>query len=555
MQIQTIPLSQLSPHPRNVRKTGGTSIHDLACSIAANGLMHPLVVMPLGNGFEVVAGARRLAAIKVLADDRLLPAGLADGVPCNVIASGSVTELSLAENVIRQAMHPADEFEAFQALIDQGQDIGTVATRFGVKQRHVEERLRLANVAPELLEVYRTGGMTLEQVMALTVVDDHAAQIAAWGDENTSSWERTPNHLRESLVESSITSDEGIAQFVGLDAYTDAGGTIRPDLFSEIVVLEDGALVNRLATAKLKERADQLKCEGWGWVEPVLNWPFSERYKYQQVADAKPMPLLGAIVTIASSGKFEIHKGLLKPGEKAPKGTKPKGEKAPGSLKNPMHQVDAQLTTVRTGVVRAHLRANPRTAVTVLVACLAADYLNLHDELATSLGEINVMPYGAPGDKQLIASIDPAGAKADAVWRKKVEAGVKKHGSALAWLLAEPADVMPLLDFLACEVVETEFYGEPGRDKLHATLDLIGVNLLDHWQLTPEWLEAQGKPYILAALEEALGKKAADAGGYAKLKPDLLPEQAHKALVAAGWMPEPMRAPEKKAASKKAGKK
>ena len=37
MQIQTIPLSQLSPHPRNVRKTGGTSIHDLACSIAANG--------------------------------------------------------------------------------------------------------------------------------------------------------------------------------------------------------------------------------------------------------------------------------------------------------------------------------------------------------------------------------------------------------------------------------------------------------------------------------------------------------------------------------------
>src|SRR5690606_17590747 len=109
MQFQTIPLSQLKPHPRNVRKTGGTSITDLAASIAAHGLINPITVVPVGAEFEVVAGARRWAAVKQLADTGRMPEQLAGGIPCQVVAAGSVTELSLAENVIREAMHPLDQ--------------------------------------------------------------------------------------------------------------------------------------------------------------------------------------------------------------------------------------------------------------------------------------------------------------------------------------------------------------------------------------------------------------------------------------------------------------
>lgn len=558
MQIETIPLSQLKPHPRNVRKVGGSSIDDLAASIAAHGLLHPIVVSPMGSEFEVVAGARRLKAIEALAKDGRLPESLTDGVPCQVMASGSVTELSLAENVIRQAMHPADEFEAFRALIEQGQTIEAVATRFGVKARHVEERLRLANVAPELLDVYREGGMTLEQVMALSVVDDHAAQIEAWGGDGTPSWERQPARLRESLVAREITSDHAIAEFVGLDAYTEAGGTLRPDLFSDIVVLQDGALVNRLASAKLKERADQLKCEGWGWVEAKLEWPYHERHQFKVIDAAKPMPLLGAVVTINGGGKFEIHKGLLRPGDKAPAGAKPKTEKAQAANnKNPLAEVNARLTAVRTGVIRAALRKDTDAAVAVLVATLAADRFNLRGELATGLcGDLSVMPYqGNPSVKEVIDAVDPKGVKDANAWRKAIEAGAKKHGSVLVWLLKNPTELAPLLEYLAAEIVDPEPYAADADALMHQAITAIGVDLTKHWQLTPEWLQAQGKPYILAALEQALGKAKLAAGGWAALKPAALPVQAHKALVAAGWLPEPMRAPEaKKPVAKKAKK-
>lgn len=558
MQIQTIPLSQLKPHPRNVRKTGGGSIRDLACSIAAHGLLHPLVVSPMGDGFEVVAGARRLAAIKALDEDRLLPAQLASGIPCQVMEAGSVTELSLAENVIRQAMHPADEFDAFRALVEEGQTIEAVATRFGVKARHVEERLRLANVAPQLLDVFREGGMTLEQVMALSVVDDHAAQVEVWGDDRKLSWERQPNRLRESLVEREITSDDGIAEFIGLDAYTEAGGKVRPDLFSDIVVLEDGALLNRLATAKLKERADQLKCEGWGWVEAKLSWPYQERHQFKVIEAAKPMPLLGVIVTIGNGGKFEVHKGLLRPGDKAPANAKPKGDKKAQKTAagNPMAEVNNRLTAVRTGAIRAALREDQGAALALLVATLAADRFNLRGEMATGLcGDLSVMPYnGNVTAKEVINAVDPVGVKDAAAWRKAVEAGVKKYGSVLVWLLKNPSQVDPLLLYLAVEVVDPEPYGADAAALMHQAITEIGVDLSKHWQLTPEWLQAQGRPYILVALEQAMGKAKFDMGGWASLKPAVLPEQAHKALVAAGWLPAPMRAPEAKAGKKVKGK-
>lgn len=554
MQIQTIPLSKLTPHPRNVRKTGGTSIRDLACSIAAHGLLHPLVVSPMGDGFEVVAGARRLAAIKALDEDRMLPEQLASGIPCQVMAAGSVTELSLAENVIRQAMHPADEFEAFRALIEQGQTIEAVATRFGVKVRHVEERLRLANVAPELLGVYREGGMTLEQVMALSVVDSYAAQIEAWGTDKPA-WDRTPQALRNALVSREITNDDSVAVFVGREAYESAGGTVREDLFSEIVIFEDSALVQRLAMNALKERANQIKCEGWGWVEAMISWSWNERQAYKAVDAPKPMPLLGVVVTISSSGKLEIHRGLLRPGEKVPATVRPKQPKTSTTDKNPMGQVNQNLEAVRLGLARQVLRGCPEAAVAVLVSMMWADYAQQRDDLCGALGFIEVSKYHNAATKAVIDGIDSGGPKAAALWHKKAEAGAKKHGSVLAWLLADEASCADLLAFLAIEAVDLETYDDGDRERMHQALDLLGVDLGEHWQLTPEWLQAQGRAYILAVLDEALGKKAAQTGGWERLKASVLADQAHKALLAAGWLPEPMRVPEvKKPAAKKAAK-
>ena len=117
--IRDIPLSRLALAPENVRKTLPDPQADAAlkASIAVLTLLENLVVRADDPGphgaerFAVVAGGRRLAALKALAEDGTLDAD--HPVPCKIAANGNAGELSLAENVVRIAMHPADQVVAF----------------------------------------------------------------------------------------------------------------------------------------------------------------------------------------------------------------------------------------------------------------------------------------------------------------------------------------------------------------------------------------------------------------------------------------------------------
>jgi ParB/RepB/Spo0J family partition protein len=140
--MTTIPLSQLTPAKANVRKTGGNdAIEELAASIAAHGLLTSLAVRKSTRGkYTVVAGQRRYHALRMLADRDQIPANLP--VLCQVIdRDADATEIGLAEDVVRLAMHPADQFEAFRALVDKGSDVAAIAARFGVPETTVARRL------------------------------------------------------------------------------------------------------------------------------------------------------------------------------------------------------------------------------------------------------------------------------------------------------------------------------------------------------------------------------------------------------------------------------
>ena len=134
-----IPLNKLKPSPANVRKTGAdVGLEEFAASIAAHGLLQPLVVEPERNGegeetgwYLVTAGERRRKALRILAKQKRIKRN--EPIPCLIKADGIASEISLAENVIRTSMHPADQFEAFQKLIDEGGlGIEEIAARFSV---------------------------------------------------------------------------------------------------------------------------------------------------------------------------------------------------------------------------------------------------------------------------------------------------------------------------------------------------------------------------------------------------------------------------------------
>jgi ParB/RepB/Spo0J family partition protein len=152
MTTTTISLNKLIAWDGNVRKTDSDkAISELAASIAAHGLLQSLVVRKDKRGkYAVIAGRRRLLALKWLAENADIPAN--SPVACTVLEDeADATEIGLAENVQREAMHPADEFEAFRALVDDGMPVADIAARFGVTEPVVQKRLKLARVSPIML--------------------------------------------------------------------------------------------------------------------------------------------------------------------------------------------------------------------------------------------------------------------------------------------------------------------------------------------------------------------------------------------------------------------
>ena len=174
--IREVPLSSLTLAPENKRRTPPDPQADaqLKASIAALGLLGNLVVRTdspaedPGSGpgqvgaerYAVVAGGCRLKAMQALAADGVLEPD--HPVPCLVRPEGvESAEISLAENVARSAMHPADQVVAFSELAEAGQSVSSIAARFGLSVRLVEQRLRLGNAAPDLLDAYRADAIDL----------------------------------------------------------------------------------------------------------------------------------------------------------------------------------------------------------------------------------------------------------------------------------------------------------------------------------------------------------------------------------------------------------
>ena len=286
-KIRNIPLSQLVLSPANVRKTSASAAEDaeLEASIRAKGILQNLIVHPATGAptgvYEVHAGSRRLRILLTLAAEGVINAD--DKIPCKIEEPEDAAETSLAENTIRVAMHPADEFVAMAALIDAGATIETVALRFGTSERHVRQRLRLGNLAPELLDAFRAGDIGLEAVTAFTLGADHAAQLAVWAQLKEHSY-ISPHRIRHLLTESAIALESNLGLFVGAEAYEAAGGTITRDLFSadDEGFMDDAALVRCLAVEKLEAKAAALRAD-WAWAKAGLDLEYGALAQYARL--------------------------------------------------------------------------------------------------------------------------------------------------------------------------------------------------------------------------------------------------------------------------------
>ncbi|MDX8457859.1 ParB/RepB/Spo0J family partition protein [Mesorhizobium humile] len=276
-----IPLNKLKKSPRNARKTPHSEaiIEAYAASIAAKGILQNLVVEPEldGEGAETgfylvsIGEGRRLAQLLRVKRKQIKKT---EPIRCVVDTKNDPHEISLDENVTREAMHPADQYEAFRRLNEErGWGAEEIAARFGVTAHVVRQRLRLGAVSPKLMQVYRDGDLTLDQLMAFALTEDHARQEQVF---DGLTYNRDAYIIRRELTRTHVAATDRRAIFIGAEAFIEAGGMIIRDLFTDDRggFYDDAALLDRMVIEKLQSVAETIKQgEGWKWADVHIDYP------------------------------------------------------------------------------------------------------------------------------------------------------------------------------------------------------------------------------------------------------------------------------------------
>lgn len=290
-----IPLNKLKKSPRNARKTPHSEaiIEAYAASIAAKGVLQNLVVEPELDGegaetgfyFVSIGEGRRLAQLLRVKRKQIKKT---EPIRCIIDTINDAREISLDENITREAMHPADQFEAFRELHEErGWGAEEIAARFGITAHVVRQRLRLGSVSPKLMQVYRDGDLTLDQLMAFAITDDHPRQEQVF---ESLTYNREPYIIRRELTRTHVAANDRRALFIGAEAYMEAGGAILRDLFTEDRggFYEDAALLDRLVIEKLQGISETVReVEGWKWADVHIDYPHANglRRTYPQSMD------------------------------------------------------------------------------------------------------------------------------------------------------------------------------------------------------------------------------------------------------------------------------
>ncbi|MCY0200669.1 ParB/RepB/Spo0J family partition protein [Escherichia coli] len=273
----SVPLASLIKSPLNVRTVpySAESVSELADSIKCVGLLQNLVVHALpGDRYGVAAGGRRLAALNMLAERNILPADWP--VRVKVIPQELATAASMTENGQRRDMHPAEQIAGFRAMAQEGKTPAQIGDLLGYSPRHVQRMLKLADLAPVILDALAEDRITTEHCQALALENDTARQVQVFEAACQSGWGGKPEvqTIRRLVTESEVAvAGNSKFRFVGADTFSP--DELRTDLFSD----DEGGYVDCVALdaallEKLQAVSEHLReAEGWEWcagrMEPV----------------------------------------------------------------------------------------------------------------------------------------------------------------------------------------------------------------------------------------------------------------------------------------------
>lgn len=367
MQIESISLDRLSVSKANMRQgKKPPDVADILPSVIRRGVISPLFVRPncQDGHFEIVAGKRRyfasLEAAKQGQD------GLA--LPCIVLADGDdadALEVSMIENMLRQAPDPVTQWESYTRLVKEGRSVDDIAATFALTELQVKRILALGNLLPRIREAYRAEEIDAETIRHLTLATK--AQQKAWlalfeGEEGYAP--------RGSQLKAWLFGGGAISVKAALFDMTDYSGQIVTNLFEEDGYFADSDAFWAAQQAAIEARKAAYLEDGWSAVEIVLPQSHFSTWEYEKAPKRK-----GGRVYIAVNNRGEVtfHEGYVtsKEGQRLRK-AEAEGKDVAALPKMVRPELTSTLTSYvdlhRHAAVRAELASHPSVALRVMVA-------------------------------------------------------------------------------------------------------------------------------------------------------------------------------------------
>jgi ParB family chromosome partitioning protein len=512
----------------NARKTK-SDVESLANSIKVHGLLIPLIV---DNENKILAGGRRYLALK----HNKTPGD--EKIPCLHYANGNPLEISMVENVYRVGLHPVDQFEVYVAMVDAGDTVEEIGKRHSTPIAQVRQALALGRLAPEVRAAWREGRISADAAEAFALTTDHKAQAAALkkAGKHVSEWA-----VKQALIGDGHVDIDHLLAFVGRKEYEVAGFNVNQTLFSDDedhLTVSDFPALKRLADEKLAAECEALKEKGWKWAimradapRDIYGWkivrPDGGHFTKEMMAN------LGCIVEIGHSGKIEITRGYVKPGDKGvPTPKSPKQKKAEakareekkeqtGGLSDALaSRLSAQLTAA---LAEAFQKLGSTEVMAFTIAALACDGSPLNIKLVPNTEKVDTFENDFARYYKLAAG---------KTWREQF--------AMLATWVAASIDARA---HSSTEFVKLLHPDKDGDKSVRTLANAIGEKaLLAAVQKTfdaADYFNSVGKGLVEDAVKEALGKDhlervskmtAADAKAYAT-----------KHIRPTGWVPASLR--------------
>ncbi len=178
--IRHVPVERIVPNPENPRLLFEESaLEELASSIREHGVLQPILVRPMGDGYQLVAGERRWRAA-IRAGLQTIPALVEE------LDDDAALEIAVIENLQREDLSPLEEATMYDKMVtEHGYSIRKLAQKLGKDKGYLENRLRLADAPEEIRALVSVRKDTLSHAYELMKVQDPkkrkrlAAQVAS----------------------------------------------------------------------------------------------------------------------------------------------------------------------------------------------------------------------------------------------------------------------------------------------------------------------------------------------------------------------------------------